>query len=173
MEWCKCYCDSSDDWLGDGQACCHGTKEIEICHCGGDKSKCDFYPEYRKENKNTMKYDIKIGDYVETIAGIMGYVNRIDEHNIYWIVTNRNNLDDACDIGTETHTPIDEIEFWSRRVGKYDFRPTETKKNVIEPLEDRGTAYMNYSTAELYRVYNKVNEIIKLINEKEKSDSDA
>jgi hypothetical protein len=88
-------------------------------------------------------------------------------------VTNRNNLDDACDIGTETHTPIDEIEFWRRRVGKYDFRPTETKKNVIEPLEDRGTAYMNYSTAELYRVYNKVNEIIKLINEKEKSDSDA
>lgn len=174
MERCKYYCDSSDDhWLVNGQACCYGTKELEQCSCGGDKSKCDFYPEYRKENKNTMKYDIKVGDYVETIDGIMGYVNRIDEHNIYWIVTNRNNLKDACDIGTETHTPINEIGFWSRRVGKYDFCTKETKKNVIEPLEGRGTAYMNYSTAELYRVYNKVNEIIKLINEKGKSDSDA
>lgn len=25
-----------------------GTKEVEPCSCGGDKSKCDFYPEKRK-----------------------------------------------------------------------------------------------------------------------------
>lgn len=173
MEWCKYYCDSYDYWLGDGQARCYGTKDCEYCNCGGDKSKCDFYPEYRKENKNTMKYDIKIGDYVETFDGIMGYVNRIDDDKFYWIVTNRNNIQDSCEVGDETWGEFYEIELCYIRVGQYDFRPTETEQNVIEPLEDRGTEYMNYSTAELYRVYNKVNEIIKLINKKEKSDSDA
>lgn len=33
---------------------CYGTKEREYCQCGGDNTKCDFYPEKRKENK-TMK----------------------------------------------------------------------------------------------------------------------
>lgn len=23
---------------------CFGTREMEICKCGGDRSKCDFYP---------------------------------------------------------------------------------------------------------------------------------
>ena len=27
---------------------CYGTKEAEYCSCGGDESKCDFYPEKRK-----------------------------------------------------------------------------------------------------------------------------
>lgn len=30
---------------------CGGTKECERCSCGGDKSKCDFYPEERKKQK--------------------------------------------------------------------------------------------------------------------------
>jgi hypothetical protein len=172
MEWCKCYCDSSDDWLGDGQAHCYGTKEIEICNCGGDKSKCDFYPEYRKENKNTMKYDIKVGDYVETVAGIMGYVNRIAGNQFYWIVTNRNNIPDSCEIGVETWGDMYDIEHCYIRVGNYDFRPTNTEQNVIEPLEDRSAKYMS-TGEELDMLYNKINEIIKYINDKEKSDSDA
>lgn len=28
----------------DHYAICNGTKEREICHCGGDTAKCDFYP---------------------------------------------------------------------------------------------------------------------------------
>ena len=32
---------------------CWGTKECEECTCGGDTSKCDFYPEKRKEKKMT------------------------------------------------------------------------------------------------------------------------
>lgn len=30
---------------------CNGTKEREECTCGGDVTKCDFYPEKRKEGK--------------------------------------------------------------------------------------------------------------------------
>lgn len=31
---------------------CGGTKEVDLCNCGGDKSKCDFYPEVREKGKN-------------------------------------------------------------------------------------------------------------------------
>lgn len=35
-------------WVTDrGEYRCYGTKEREICICGGNKSKCDFYPEKR------------------------------------------------------------------------------------------------------------------------------
>lgn len=33
---------------------CLGTRECEECLCGGDESKCDFYPEKRKEVKKSM-----------------------------------------------------------------------------------------------------------------------
>ena len=40
---------------------CNGTKECEECSCNGDESKCNFYPEKRKENKmlNTAEMWIK------------------------------------------------------------------------------------------------------------------
>lgn len=31
---------------------CSGTKEVDSCNCGGDRSKCDFYPEKRGWGKN-------------------------------------------------------------------------------------------------------------------------
>ena len=34
---------------------CWGTKECEECSCGGDKAKCDFYPEVRKEAKKEKR----------------------------------------------------------------------------------------------------------------------
>lgn len=33
---------------------CWGTKEREECKCGGDQTKCDFYPEKREETKKPM-----------------------------------------------------------------------------------------------------------------------
>lgn len=40
---------------------CNGTKEREECSCDGNKSKCNFYPENRKESKsmNTAEMWIK------------------------------------------------------------------------------------------------------------------
>lgn len=35
---------------------CYGTKEREECHCDGDKTKCDFYPEVRDKAKFELKY---------------------------------------------------------------------------------------------------------------------
>ena len=31
---------------------CSGTKEVDLCNCGGDRSKCDFYPEKRGRDKS-------------------------------------------------------------------------------------------------------------------------
>ena len=28
---------------------CYGTKERDMCSCGGDKTKCDFYPDVREK----------------------------------------------------------------------------------------------------------------------------
>lgn len=36
---------------------CWGTKECEECKCGGDRSKCDFYPEVRKEAEKEQKIE--------------------------------------------------------------------------------------------------------------------
>lgn len=36
---CDCYSDGR----------CVGTKEIDLCSCGGNKSKCDFYENVRRE----------------------------------------------------------------------------------------------------------------------------
>ena len=39
---------------------CWGTKECEQCNCGGDMTKCDFYPKVREKAKN----DITIQDAI-------------------------------------------------------------------------------------------------------------
>ena len=33
---------------------CYGTKECDLCSCGGDPSKCDFYKDIRKKANKTM-----------------------------------------------------------------------------------------------------------------------
>lgn len=40
---------------------CNGTKECEECSCNGDITKCNFYPQKRKENKtmNTAEMWLK------------------------------------------------------------------------------------------------------------------
>lgn len=41
---------------------CNGTRERDECSCGGDKTKCDFYPEVREK---AMKEIIpKFGDWI-------------------------------------------------------------------------------------------------------------
>ena len=45
-------CDSYTTYSG--ESCCLGTKEIDRCNCGGDESKCDFYPKKRKAAQKTL-----------------------------------------------------------------------------------------------------------------------
>lgn len=34
---------------------CTGTKELDECSCGGDRTKCDFYPEIREKAVKEQK----------------------------------------------------------------------------------------------------------------------
>ena len=45
-------CDSYTTYYGESR--CLGTKECDRCNCGGDESKCDFYPEKRKVAEKKM-----------------------------------------------------------------------------------------------------------------------
>ena len=45
-------CDSYTTYSGESR--CLGTKEVDRCNCGGDESKCDFYPEKRKTAEKKM-----------------------------------------------------------------------------------------------------------------------
>ena len=53
MNKCSSYIKESDELIPR----CYGTKEREICQCGGNESKCDFYPEKReKVTMNAVEY---------------------------------------------------------------------------------------------------------------------
>ena len=41
---------------------CWGTRECEECSCGGEESKCDFYPEVRKNGRK--KREPKFGEWI-------------------------------------------------------------------------------------------------------------
>lgn len=49
MAKCSCY------YQHGLKTVCYGTKEMEVCSCGGDESKCNFYPEKRKPKMATEK----------------------------------------------------------------------------------------------------------------------
>jgi hypothetical protein len=49
---CECYRDEKN-FLGKFGTC-WGTAERDACSCGGDKSKCDFYPNVREEEKKPI-----------------------------------------------------------------------------------------------------------------------
>lgn len=56
MGQCNCYNVRIDRIYGNEMkyGVCLGTKEVDRCNCGGDESKCDFYPEKRKASEKKM-----------------------------------------------------------------------------------------------------------------------
>ena len=82
-----------------GESRCLGTKEVETCSCGGDESKCDFYPEKRKvaeKKMNTAEMWLKAqedGKIYECINGDIAYSKAIglvdkDDFNKVWKLSN-------------------------------------------------------------------------------------
>ena len=56
MGQCNCYNVRIDRIYGNETkyGVCLGTKEVDRCNCGGDESKCNFYPEKRKAAEKPM-----------------------------------------------------------------------------------------------------------------------
>ena len=64
---CECYRDEKN-FLGK-VGVCWGTAERDACSCGGDKSKCDFYPSVREEEKKPVtNYDRIVSKSPEELA---------------------------------------------------------------------------------------------------------
>lgn len=76
MNNCNCYIRDTDG-LGGYIPHCYGTKEREICQCGGDESKCDFYPEKRNKTETTIAMDAV--EYLRQKARMCAY-ERVSEN---------------------------------------------------------------------------------------------
>lgn len=83
MNKCNCYLD--DRYLVDYTpfmkpiyktvAVCNGTKERDICSCGGDKTKCDFYPEVKEKALKEKGAD---SEFANTLSRIQRYKDELD-----------------------------------------------------------------------------------------------
>ena len=101
MGQCNCYNVRIDRIYGNEMkyGVCLGTKEQDRCNCGGDESKCNFYPEKRKAAEKPMNtaemwlkaqedgkiYECINGDIVYSKA--MGLVDK-DNFNVVWQLSN-------------------------------------------------------------------------------------
>ena len=47
---------------------CWGTKETDECSCGGDRTKCDFYPEVRKKGRESIGIQDAINHFKHGIS---------------------------------------------------------------------------------------------------------
>lgn len=56
---CKCYVQTNESGMfGIVYGRCNGTKEIDLCTCCGDRSRCDFYLERRDKTKKVNLEEI-------------------------------------------------------------------------------------------------------------------
>ena len=83
MTKCNCYVEETYptgyDWVG--KPCgyktvcrCNGTKEREECTCGGDESKCNFYPYKREKASGLTVSDGSVSAAVEMTSPKEFYV---------------------------------------------------------------------------------------------------
>lgn len=74
----KCDCYHEEDvivaWSGRyGQirrlrTICNGTKERDVCSCGGDRTKCDFYPNVRERAKKERNCVVTNADRIRAMT---------------------------------------------------------------------------------------------------------
>ena len=67
---------------------CVGTKECDACNCGGDESKCDFYPEKRKKNEkmlNTAEMWLKAQENNKTYLVEQGTVAYSKSKGLFYV----------------------------------------------------------------------------------------
>lgn len=76
MKKCDCYHEeyeivgwfSPDDPICKLRKRCNGTKERDECSCGGDRTKCDFYPEVREKAKQESKKIVTNADRIRAMS---------------------------------------------------------------------------------------------------------
>lgn len=107
-----------------------------------------------------MKYEFHVGDYVETVDGLVGWICRIsDDSYIWW--ANKNTDFYSC-----SYRIPEELKCFNR-IGQYDF--TKKDDGKIKPLQKSWVLDENDSNSEHYfdtrEVILKINEIVEVVNQ--------
>lgn len=59
------------EYIDEEVGVCYGTKEKDVCNCGGDKSKCNFYERVRAEAAEEKKFSER-KDVLDEIENLIG-----------------------------------------------------------------------------------------------------
>lgn len=111
-------------------------------------------------------YVFRVGDYVETKDGEVGYIKEIvpqNEHDVYiapYIVCMLNNKEKCfyiADIITYSN-----MRDYFNRIGLYDFTNDLKEENDIKPLVN---SYLFDHTFDCAEVIKKINELVNAVNE--------
>ena len=60
------------EYIDEEVGVCYGTKEKDVCNCGGDRSKCSFYESVREKAAEEKKNLSTIKNTLEEIEGLIG-----------------------------------------------------------------------------------------------------
>lgn len=123
MNICNCYCEEeyAAGWFGPDKpalvkrSVCNGTRERDICSCGGDRTKCDFYPEVREKAKKEQ--EPRFGEWIsvndrlpeELFAAVLIYCT--DRSNIYCAYLNARNEWHIFDYGAGQQV-VERVTHW-------------------------------------------------------------
>lgn len=113
-----------------------------------------------------MKYDFRVGDYVEDVTGRVGYIQSICQceqckaRGFYepFVLYTDGNSDYITAYEYENGFP------GYKRIGQYDF--TEKDESKIEPLDYTERTLCETSSGAILRSYmKKINELVDAVNE--------
>lgn len=147
MNQCNSYIKDTDG-LGGYIPHCYGTKERKICQCGGDESKCDFYPE--KREKATIKITMNAVEYLREKVRMCKYEgkkeNGLCENCPFNITLEKINSCDDVEIKypekavqlvyewAKTHPELPTWNEWLHNVYDY-YKSFNNNHNVVNFLE--------------------------------------
>ena len=60
------------EYIDEKVSVCYGTKEKDVCNCGGDRRKCSFYERVRAEATEEKKNLSTTKNVLEEIEGLIG-----------------------------------------------------------------------------------------------------
>lgn len=101
-----------------------------------------------------MKYELHVGDYIETVGGFVGRVYKIRDDGYIW-VTNKGIA--PCSFWSSYSYRMPEELKYFKRIGQYDF--TKKDEGKIGPLACETAS--DYSNEKLRK---KINELVEAVN---------
>lgn len=111
-----------------------------------------------------MNYEFHVGDYVETRAGFIGYIDNISD------LENDNIAVRVCySDGATGIFKVNDLNITNNflRIGAYDFTKKEKKKISRLSEDDRGLTFRNTNkvSVNLCYIIKRINEIVDVVNE--------